>query len=112
MISVISLPILLGLYFLYLFNQPNIPDVVLSNISKVYEVVKIRHPKHFNVDLLDVENGNIYRSLYISKHCAYSYNLKLHSRWSFNEVLYESKEGVRYKKIEGVDSLCKQLKDK
>lgn len=110
-LSIVTILVVTGLYILNLLGKPHVPDVVLSNVSKVYEVININHPKHFTVDLLDVDNGSIYRSVYISKHCSYADNLKLHSRWRFNEVVYENKQGDHYKEIDGVDGLCDRLKN-
>lgn len=52
--------------------------VAMSNINRVvsselfegnYEILHVNKPKHFYLDLRDVETGKVYKKKYISKHC-------------------------------------------
>lgn len=96
--------------FLLTGCEPRQPDTVESRIRKVYEIVDIRRPKHFRVDIKDVETGRIYKNKGISKHCNHWQNLKVGSRWYFTEVVYQGKD-MRYVEIEGIRSLCEAIKN-
>jgi hypothetical protein len=89
--------------------EPRQPDPVESRIRKVYEIVNINRPKHFRVDIKDVETGRVYKNKGISKHCNHWQKLKVGSRWYFTEVIYQGKD-MRYVEIEGVRSLCEAIK--
>lgn len=101
--------LILGVIFLT-GCEPHQPDVVESRIRKVYEIVEVRRPKHFRVDIKDVETGRIYKNKSISKHCNHWQKLKVGSRWYFTEVIYQGKD-MRYVEIEGVRSLCEAIKN-
>lgn len=101
--------LILGVIFLT-GCEPHQPDVVESRIRKVYEIVEVRRPKHFRVDIKDVETGRIYKNKSISKHCNHWPKLKVGSRWYFTEVIYQGKD-MRYVEIEGVRSLCEAIKN-
>lgn len=90
--------------------EPRKPDPIESSIRKVYEIVEVRRPKHFRVDIKDVETGRIYKNKGISKHCNHWQKLKVGSRWYFTEVVYQGKD-MRYVEIEGVKSLCEAIKN-
>lgn len=85
-------------------------DKLVSNILKTYEITSINRPKHFYVDIKDVDNGKVYPHQYVSKHCNAWRKLVLGSRWSFQEVIYENNEGVRRVEIHGLRTkLCEKL---
>lgn len=105
----IMLTLILSVIFITGCKPPQ-PDVVESRTRKVYEIVEVRRPKHFRVDIKDVETGRIYKNKGISKHCNHWQKLKIGSRWHFTEVIYQGKD-VRYIEIEGVRSLCEAIKN-
>lgn len=90
--------------------EPYVPDPLLSTKKKTYEIVKINQPKHFYVDVRDVETGNVYKHQYVSKHCNAWRKLQIGSRWYFYENTYQGKNSA-YVKIDGIKSkLCEALR--
>lgn len=86
------------------------PDAVVASTKKTYEIVGINQPKHFYVDLRDVETGYVYKHVYVSKHCNAWRKLKMGSQWYFYEVIYQG-QNSQYTKIEGVATkLCEALR--
>jgi hypothetical protein len=80
--------------------------VVHSVEFREYEVVGIKRPKHFHVELRDVKS-NMRRWVSISKHCNNWRRLKIGSRWTFRTVEYHYIESSRWRtSIEGTRVLC------
>jgi hypothetical protein len=89
--------------------EPRKQDPVVSAVDKKYAIVDINPPKHFYVDIQDVETKEIYKNQYVSKHCNAYQKLKIGSVWNFQEVTYKGEKG-NYKVIEGVAyKLCEKL---
>lgn len=85
-------------------------DKVVDIQDKMYEVVEIKPPKHFYITLKDVETGEIYKRLYVSKRCSSWKKLEKGSQWAFREFTYEGKKG-QYKKVEVDSTFCDKLKE-
>lgn len=81
----------------------------IKRVEKIYEIIEIKSPKRFKVTLKDTENGIIYERLYVSKWCSSWRNLKIGSKWKFDEVTYQKGKEV-YTKVDKVSELCSQLK--
>lgn len=80
---------------------------VISNTQKNYEIVGIKRPKHFQLDLKDVETGYIYKNVSVSKHCNNWRKIPLNSVYVFNEIKYKfSKENIVYVKINVDSNFC------
>lgn len=63
------------------FGEPEPPEpkiILLSEEVRSYEVVSINPPKHFSVDLLDVQTHRLYKAESWSKHCFNWRKNKLH----------------------------------
>jgi hypothetical protein len=72
---------------------------VVSNTKKEYEIVGIKRPKHFQLDLKDLETGYIYKNVSVSRHC--------NSIYKFNEIKYKfSKENIVYVEVEVDSNFC------
>lgn len=80
--------------------------VVISRSIKQYEVVRIDPPKHFFVDLKDIETGFVYKRQKVAKRCGSWRNLRIGSTWTFTEVTYKNGRTG----IENVRSLCARLR--
>jgi len=91
--------------------EPRKPDPIVSATDKKYAIIGIDPPKHFYVDIQDVETKEIYKHQYVSKHCNSYQKLKIGSVWNFQEIVYKG-EKSNYKVIEGVAyKLCEKLRD-
>lgn len=76
---------------------------------KEYEVIGIRPPKRFYVDLQDVQTGQIHEREYVSKRCSNWKRLKMSSKWQFTEITYRDDKGNISYRIDGVHGLCAAL---
>jgi len=85
------------------------PGKVVDRSLKVYEVVGIKPPKRFKVDLRDVETGKIYKGQYVSKRCSSWKKLEIGSKWKFTQITYKDQDGVLSYSISDVHSLCHTL---
>lgn len=85
------------------------PGEIVDRSVKVYEVVGIKPPKRFRVDLRDVETGQIYKSEYVSKRCSSWRKLEMGSKWKFTQITYKNKDGVLSYAIADVYTLCDSL---
>jgi hypothetical protein len=74
-------------------------EVAIPNFRESFE----------NVYIVSHENGIIYERLYVSKWCSSWRNLKIGSKWKFDEVTYQKGKEV-YTKVDKVSELCSQLK--
>lgn len=80
---------------------------VVSNTKKEYEIVGIKRPKHFQLDLKDVETGTLYDKVSVSKHCNNWRKIPLNSIYTFNEIKYKySKENIIYTKVKVDSNFC------
>lgn len=80
---------------------------VVSNTTKEYEIVGIKRPKHFQLDLKDLETGYIYKNVSVSKHCNNWKKIPLNSIYKFNEIKYKfSKENIVYVKVNVDSNFC------
>lgn len=89
------------------------PDIFIGKETKTFEVIGINQPKHFYVDLKDVNTGQHYNHVYISKHCNDWRKLKMGSKWDLAIVEYErqgERAGQRYKIVSGAKSICDALR--
>lgn len=85
------------------------PGEVVERSLKVYEVVGIKPPKRFKVDLRDVETGKVYKAQYVSKRCSSWKKLEMGSQWKLTQVTYKDSEGVLSYSIADVHSICQAL---
>lgn len=85
------------------------PGEIVDRSIKVYEVVGIKPPKRFRVDLRDVETGQIYKSEYVSKRCSSWRKLEMGSQWKLTQVTYKDSDGVLSYSIADVHSICQAL---
>lgn len=85
------------------------PREVVDRSVKVYEVVGIKPPKRFKVDLRDVETGKVYKDEYVSKRCASWKKLEMGSKWKLTQVTYKNSDGVLSYSIVDVHSICQAL---
>lgn len=86
--------------------------VEIDRSHRDYEIINIDPPKRFYIDIKDVETGETFTGLYVSKRC-YSWELaKTHRHWKFYRVTYrnEKTHEVRYD-IEGTETLCQKLRE-
>lgn len=84
--------------------------IVLDKHEQKYEVIGIKPPKHFQLDLRNIDTGEISKSVYISKHCMKWKNLKMGTIVTLEEETYkyEKKSEVR-KTINPNYKLCESL---
>lgn len=84
--------ILCGLSFLghmmYTTKFVDGPRTVFSQERRTYEVVGIKRPKHFRLDLRDVVTGRVYENVSVSTHCNAWEKLKMNSRWDMTTTVY------------------------
>lgn len=84
----------------------------ITSVQHKYEVIGIDPPKRFYIDLKNVETGEIFRSIYISKRCSYWQNLKMNSVWTFDELTYHYKDPSKnYRKVSVDRNFCQKLGD-
>lgn len=62
---------------------------VTSNKIKEYEVLLIKPPKNFYLDLKDIETGVIHKNVYISKYCNGWDNIRVGDKLYFEEEYYK-----------------------
>lgn len=106
-----SFALIIAISALMIGCEAHVPDPLLSTKKKTYEIVKINQPKHFYVDVKEVDTGYVYKRQYVSKHCNSWRKLKIGSRWHFEEKTYQG-ENSTYVKIDGIKTkLCNALKD-
>lgn len=80
---------------------------VISNLPKKYEIIGIKRPKHFQLDLKEVETGTLYDKVSVSKHCNNWRKIPLNSIYTFNEIKYKySKENIIYTKVKVDSNFC------
>lgn len=86
--------------------------VEIDRSYRDYEIIKINPPKRFHIDIKDVETGETFTGLYVSKRCSSWKLAETHRHWKFYRVTYrnEKTHEVRYG-IEGVKSLCEKLRE-
>lgn len=68
---------------------------------KTFEVIGVSRPKHFSIDLKDVETGEVFYKQFVSKHCNHWRNLAIGSKWVLRWNTYKEHSGYRME-IEGV----------
>jgi hypothetical protein len=72
-----------------------------------YKLVSLDKPKHFYVDLKDVQTGKLYYHVYVSKHCNSWKNLKIGGTYKLKRVHWTDggHENSDFDKL--YDCLCK-----
>lgn len=84
--------------------------IVLDKHEQKYEVIGIKPPKHFQLDLRNVDTGEISKSVYISKHCMKWKNLKIGAIVTLQEETYKYEKKPEVRKIINPDyKLCESL---
>lgn len=86
------------------------PKKVVDQKLKEYDIVGIKKPKRFKVDIRDLETGQVYLAQTVSKRCNVWDKLKLGSKWKFTEITYEDKYGNKSYEVSGVTGLCDSLR--
>lgn len=61
--------VFLFLALLFLFGCKQAPMETVWSKTEYYEIVNMRPPKHFYLDLKRVSDGQYFYQVYISKHC-------------------------------------------
>lgn len=80
---------------------------VISNLPKKYEIVGIKKPIFFQLDLKDVKTGNLYYKVSVSTNCNNWEKIPLNSKYTFNEIKYKfSKENIIYTKVKVDSNFC------
>lgn len=63
--------------------------------SRMFEVTKTVPPKHFTVDLKDVETGQVFRRVYVSKRCWSWRKVAIGSTWALRVTTYTYEDGEK-----------------
>ena len=85
-VCIVSILIFAVTSIFYLVNGKR---VILETHLQKYEVIGINPPKHFSLDLKNVNTGEVFEDVFISKRCQYWENLKMNSIVSFEEETYK-----------------------
>lgn len=72
-----------------IFHLVNGSCIVLEKHEQKYEVIDIHPPKHFSLTLKNVDTGEIFEGVAISKRCQYWENLKMNSVVTFEEETFK-----------------------
>jgi hypothetical protein len=86
------------------------PKTVVDQKLKEYEIVGIKKPKRFKVDIRDVETGQVYFAQTVSKRCNVWDKLQMGSKWKFTEITYKDKYGNLSYEVSGVTGLCDSIR--
>ena len=80
--------------------------VVFSEQWIEYELIGYDPPKHFYVDLREVESGLIKRHVYVGKHCSRYKELYVGKRFTLKETKYHYEESDRWSSDIDAYSVC------
>ena len=61
--------------------------------TRTFEVTDINPPKRFYVDLKDVETGQTFQSVYVSKRCSTWRRVTIGSTWTLPVTTYTYEDG-------------------
>lgn len=81
---------------------------VVSEKWKKYQIIGINPPKHFYITIRDVETGQVFKDLYISKHCNSWRKGRIWEINTFKETIYEDSAGKRTVRVH-VGDYCNLL---
>lgn len=74
---------LAGLMSMTLVGCDAFTGKVVKEEGRDYEIIHVKRPKHFKVDLRDVKTGEVFNSVYVQKTCPSWRRLKVGSVWTF-----------------------------
>lgn len=95
-----------------IFYLVNGEKVVLETHIQKYEVIGINPPKHFSLELRNVDTGEVFEGVAISKRCQYWENLKMNSIVSFEEETFKyEKRDHKQKEVNVNYDFCQSLKN-
>lgn len=73
---------------------------------KDYKLIGYDPPKHFHVDLQDVQTGKIYRHVYVSKHCNNHREFVIGNIYKLKRIYY-TREGTEISQFDDLyESFC------
>lgn len=94
-----------------IFHLVNGSCIVLEKHEQKYEVIDINPPKHFSLTLKNVDTGEIFDSVAISKRCQYWENLKMNSVVTFEEETFKyEKRDHEQRQVNVNYDFCESLK--
>lgn len=86
------------------------PAKEISREYRQYEMLYLDQPKHVYIDIKDVKTGQVWKRLYVSKHCNSWREIPSGSIWGFELVTYEKKDGSQYQVIDNYKDICSRVK--
>lgn len=81
----------------------------VSRVTGEFVVTKIKPPKRFYVSLRDVDTGQTYNHLYVSKRCSNWAKLKVGSVIRLPKETRELPDGQRFVKVLDIHMICDRL---
>lgn len=73
-----------------------------------YEVISVRRPKRFRVDLRNVDTGEVFRHVSVRKRCSNWRKTQVGSVWTLTEATYRDRNGKTFHRVEGARALCQR----